>query len=143
LATPDEGERRWLVLPAELESLAAFQEFVREGARSASLPEERLWKLELALEEALVNVFRYAYPPGRSGPVEVGWSVEATGRLSVTIRDTGQPFDPLAREPPDLTSAIESRPEGGLGIYLLRQVTDGVAYRREEGMNQLTFHFRP
>ena len=143
MATPDEGERRWLVLPAELESLEAFQEFVREGARSASLPEEKLWRLELALEEALVNVFRYAYPPGRSGPVEVGWSVEATGRLSVTIRDTGQPFDPLAREPPDLTSAIESRPEGGLGIYLLRQVTDGVAYRREEGMNQLTFHFQP
>ena len=55
------------------------------------------------------------------------------------IADDGRPFDPLTEAPePDLESAIEDRPIGGLGVHLVRTMMDEVRYRREEGKNRLT-----
>jgi anti-sigma regulatory factor (Ser/Thr protein kinase) len=139
LAQSVEDEYRWLTLPALDESLDAFQAFAREGARSAGLPPATLWKLELAVEEALVNVFRYGYPPGQSGACHLGWLVTGAGKLSISVRDSGRPFDPLARESPDTSAKLEDRPIGGLGIFLLRQVAHDVRYRRAGEVNELTF----
>jgi anti-sigma regulatory factor (Ser/Thr protein kinase) len=140
LAALVEGELRWIELPAELGALPAADAFVLTAARDARIAEERLWRLQLAVEEAVVNVLRYAYPPGENGTVRIGCAATA-GRLLVTIRDQGRPFDPLALEEPDVTGPIEERSIGGLGVFLLRQMVEALTYRRAEGMNQLTFQF--
>jgi serine/threonine-protein kinase RsbW len=132
----------WLRLAARLESLEAFRQFVREGARAAALNDEKQWQLDLVLEEALVNVFRYAYPRDTPGEVRVGWRRSESGGLTVVICDSGREFDPLSKAPPDLTTDLEHRPIGGLGIHLVRQLAAGVEYRRAGGMNQLTFEIR-
>jgi anti-sigma regulatory factor (Ser/Thr protein kinase) len=133
---------RWLRLAARLESLEAFRHFVREGARAAALNDEKLWRLDLVLEEALVNVFRYAYPTDRPGEVRVGWRSGENGGLTVVICDSGREFDPLSKAPPDLTADLEDRPIGGLGIHLIRQIAASVQYQRIGDMNQLTFEIR-
>ncbi len=62
-----------LTLPASAESISAFREFVRGGAVAAGVAAEQLEKLDLVLEEILINVARYAYSHG-SGTVEVAYA---------------------------------------------------------------------
>jgi len=52
------------------------------------------------------------------------------------------PFDPLAQPPADVSRPIEHRPVGGLGIHLLRELSEALDYRRDGGRNVLTFRLR-
>ena len=127
-----------LRLPAELDQLPVFLDHVRQTAQVAGLAEAQGTRLELAVEEALVNVFDYAYAKQPNpGTVTCRVGVEADG-LTVEIVDEGPPFDPLARPDPDTALTLEQRQPGGLGIFMIRQLTDEVSYRREEDRNVLT-----
>ena len=128
----------WLQLPADLSSLARFTEFARQGAHSAGLPEPAFAKLDLILEEILVNVFRYA----GSDRAAVGYAVPSPSCLRVDVRDSGREFNPLAHAKPDLEADLDDRPIGGLGIFLVQSMAESVQYRRENGQNILSFQIR-
>lgn len=90
-------------------------------------------ELRLVGEEVLTNIVKYAET---GAPVEV--EIQAsTDEIVLEFRDRGRAFDPLAAEEPDLEASVEERALGGLGIYLVRELMDDVAYRREEGTNIL------
>lgn len=93
--------------------------------------------LNLALEEAVVNVMNYAYPKGTTGSVQLE-TMLAADTLSFVITDSGTPFDPTSVEDADVTLGVEDRPVGGLGIFLVRQIMDTVNYERVDGHNILT-----
>jgi serine/threonine-protein kinase RsbW len=114
-------------------------EFVRTGALDASLPEARIGELDLLIEEIFMNVCRHGYPDGRQGVVTFTYSVPAPGELSVEIADQGAEFNPLTVAPPDLTLNLESRPIGGLGIFLVKTLAPLMRYRRDRDWNRLTF----
>ena len=59
------------------------------------------------------------------------------GRVVLDIRDNGAAYDPLAHPPPDLEADIAQRPIGGLGIHLVRELSQDVQYRRQDGWNAL------
>ena len=59
--------QRKMTVPARLENLETLQDFITACARDQSLPEERILKLQLASEEALMNIFSYAYPDDNPG----------------------------------------------------------------------------
>lgn len=124
-------------LPAEIENLTTFLEFVRECAGRVGLAPERAADLEIAVEEAVANICTHGYPQG-AGDVAIRCFMEAHGtRVCVEIADSGEPFDVSAAVDPDLTSALEERPVGGLGIHLMRQLADEIRYERSEGRNIL------
>ena len=102
-----------LQLPAVLENLNAFIEFVHSKGLAFGLSDKRILEVELALEEALVNVFQNAYPQG-NGLVEVRVGSRDTNEFVIEVFDTGIPFDPLTRPDPDVTRGIEEREIGGL-----------------------------
>jgi len=129
-----------LTLPASAGSLSAFCEFVRGGAAAAGIAVSEFGKLDLVLEEILINIARYAYSPG-DGAVEVKYSLEAEGRLRVEIGDSGRVFNPLEANPPDLSAPLNSRRIGGLGLFLVREMVDSIDYRREDNRNILSFTF--
>jgi anti-sigma regulatory factor (Ser/Thr protein kinase) len=54
------------------------------------------------------------------------------------IRDSGVPFNPADRPPPDLDEKIRRGTRGGLGVYLFKTLMDGYSYRRVGGENILT-----
>ena len=113
--------------------------FACDTAKSWGFLPERIGEIELVLEETLVNVMKYAYP---ETPGELELILRPDGnRLVITIVDTGVPFDPLAREDPDLELDLEDRPIGCLGIFLIKQLTDEVTWQRcgERNCLQLTF----
>lgn len=58
--------------------------------------------------------------------------------FTIDIIDGGPEFDPLAKDTPDTAADIDSRPIGGLGIFLIKEMTDGVSYTRKENRNILT-----
>ena len=96
-------------------------------------------ELDLLIEEILINVCRYAYPDGRQGVVTLTYSVPAPDELSVEVADQGVEYNPLTAAPPDLTLDLESRPIGGLGIFLVKTLARSITYRRDCGWNRLTF----
>ncbi|MDD4952752.1 MAG: ATP-binding protein [Desulfovibrionaceae bacterium] len=129
-----------LCLPAGMESLEAFRSFVLGRAAAWGLPEGVLQKVDLVLEEVLVNSISYAYPEGR-GQVEVACSLDQ-GLFRLTVSDQGRAFDPLARKDPAPVTDLDKAAVGGLGIHLVRAMSDEQAYRRTKDKNELSIGFR-
>ena len=94
------------------------------------------FRVSLVVDELAQNVVDYAYS-GAHGDVEVA----VTSRdetVAIEIVDEGRAFDPLTEAPaPDLTSPIEGRPIGGLGVHFTLTLMDNVEYTRESGKNCL------
>jgi serine/threonine-protein kinase RsbW len=129
-----------LTLPASAGSISAFSEFVRGGAVAAGVAAHEFEKLDLVLEEILINVARYAYAP-ETGVVEVACAPAGDRKLRVEITDFGRVFNPLEADPPDLSRGLADRPIGGLGVFLVRSMVDSIDYRREGDRNILSFTF--
>jgi anti-sigma regulatory factor (Ser/Thr protein kinase) len=125
-----------LRIPATIESLGLVQDFVGEHAKRLGLGADLAGKLELVVEELVVNIGSYAYPQGE-GDMEVDCvlSPDAT-RFCLILRDWGAAFDPLNREAPDLEAGLDEREPGGLGIFLVREMADECTYRRNGDMNE-------
>ncbi len=130
---------RSLTMAADTAFLHEATEFVRTGALEASLPETRIGELDLLIEEIFMNVCAHAYPEGRHGVVTLSYTVPAPGELSVEVADQGAEFNPLTAPPPDITLNLESRPIGGLGIFLVKALAPTISYRRDRDWNSLTF----
>lgn len=131
-----------LTLPARVESLEPFRQFVRAGATACGIAPADTDRLDLVMEEILMNVARYAYAPG-TGSAEVAYRQLVQGRLLVEVSDAGRPFNPLEANPPDLSRGLADRNIGGLGVFLVRSLAESMAYRREDGRNVLSFEFPP
>ena len=54
------------------------------------------------------------------------------------FKDTGIPFNPLAKADPDITLSAKDRSIGGLGIFLTKKYMDSIDYKYENGENILT-----
>lgn len=112
-------------------------------AEIESLAEREAWtadlsfKVNLALEELVINIMDYGF---EGGDHEIDITlISEDHRLTIQIEDSGKPFDPMEDAPiPDVDAPINERPIGGLGIYLVRNMMDDMQYRREGGRNYLT-----
>ncbi len=129
----------YIRIPAVLGNLQAIMDCVTAAALAAGFSARRIGDMELALEEAVTNVFKYA-SPDNPGEIEVACAVGG-GKFSVEIRDTGREFDITKLQDPDLSLDISERPIGGLGAYLIKKIADEVSYRRLQGFNVLTLVF--
>ncbi|HNQ51044.1 MAG TPA: SpoIIE family protein phosphatase [Candidatus Omnitrophota bacterium] len=125
-----------LVLPAKLENLETMFAFIREGAARQGFVKEHIDKIQLACEEALVNVINYAYPGG-TGDLEITY-LNSNSYLEITVIDSGVPFDPLSLPEPDIHKPIEERQIGGLGVFMMKKIMDDVSYKRDNDRNILT-----
>ncbi|QCT72520.1 ATP-binding protein [Eubacterium maltosivorans] len=124
-----------VVLPAKTDRLYQALDFVTETAREYGGVKEPE-KLELIAEEVFVNIASYAYKESQ-GSVRIECSAEA-GLFVVRFKDCGEPYNPLLRPAPDITSPAEERPVGGLGIYLVKENADQIDYAYIDGENILT-----
>jgi anti-sigma regulatory factor (Ser/Thr protein kinase) len=105
------------------------------------VPESVLHDLNLVVAELLTNIISYGYTDSREHEISVRLSVEP-GEMRVDVEDDGQPFNPLQAPEPDTTKPLEDRAVGGLGVHLVRKLTDGLEYRRHEGKNLLVIKKR-
>ena len=129
-----------LRLPASMESFGSLRAFVLQELERQSGLEELAPRVDLVMEEVLVNAINYAYPKGE-GEIEVECLAEGPGKFRVMVKDWGVPFNPLDQAPPDLSMDISSRRIGGLGIYLVKQMAGRLTYECRDGGNVLTIWF--
>ena len=132
------GLSRELVVEALPENLPQVQSFVRELLEKASCPMKTLMQIDVIVEEVFVNIAHYAYGTERGKAVV---RAEISGKppvVTITFTDRGVPYDPLAREDPDVTLPAEQRQIGGLGIYMTKKMMDEVRYEYRDGRNILT-----
>lgn len=94
------------------------------------------FKIRLSVEETVENVVCYAYNKGL-GCIEVETALD-NGVLSIMLKDSGKPFNPLNNPEPDVNLNLEDRPIGGLGIFLCKQMMDEVSYDYVNNCNILT-----
>ena len=119
--------------PAELQRLASE---VERFAQNHRIPERDVQALSLALDEVVTNTISHGYDDQEAHEIRVGVTL-ANGRLSAEVEDDGRPFNPLTAPPPDLTSDVDERPVGGLGVHLVRSLMEQLDYHRESGKNHL------
>ena len=120
-----------------------MMEWVRSHVATLGLTSAEAHKIELSMEEALVNVIQYAYAISTQGSVTLMCHVEPQQSVTFTIVDCGIPFNPLAKAKAvpithaPTTQALEDRTEGGLGIFLMLRMMDSVQYARRGSYNIL------
>ena len=128
---------RSLSLQNDVQQVPQLSQFVDEVCEDIGFDMQTTMKLNLAIEEAVVNVMNYAYPRGTVGDIHIDAQANDL-RLKFVITDSGSPFDPTAMPEVDTTLSAEDRPIGGLGIHLVRQIMDSINYERIGGRNVLT-----
>ena len=130
-----------IILPNDTKEVPTLAAFVDEVCEAVGFDAALTMKMNLAIEEAVVNVMEYAYPRGTHGDITVEAQANDV-RLKFTIIDSGTHFDPTAQAEVDTTLSAEDRPIGGLGIHIVRQYMDSINYERISGHNVLTLRKR-
>ena len=122
-----------LKLKPSMDDIGRLKPFVLDVAHGAGIDENETKRLRLAVEEVVANVINY----GGASEITIHARVEKE-QLVMTVEDDGKPFDPTQDSTTDLTVPPDQRPPGGLGVFFLRKMVDGLAYQRNEGHNILT-----
>ncbi|MGN1263934.1 MAG: ATP-binding protein [Prevotella sp.] len=133
--------KRQIILENRMEELDALTAFVQTCGETWQLKPDVVFNIQLALEECVTNVIMYAYPTGEKHTLQVTAELQQPD-LVLTIEDSGVPFDPTQVAEVDTSLSAEERPIGGLGVFLVRQLTDSMEYRREKERNLLTLRKR-
>ncbi|MBD0290546.1 MAG: ATP-binding protein [Thermoleophilia bacterium] len=122
-----------LSIPAKAEYIALCRLALTGLAQVRGFEPETLADLKLALTEACSNSIRHAYDDDRAGVVDVRYELSGA-KLAVEVADEGTGFD--ADAPSDADAAMD---EGGLGIAIIRALTDELAIESHERGSRLRF----
>ena len=127
-----------ITIEAKVDNLNEVLAFVDEKLEANDCPMKVQMQIDVAVEEIFVNIASYAYNP------EIGAATiccEVSGDplvVTISFMDSGVPYDPLAKEDPDVTLSAEERQIGGLGIYMVKKSMDNVSYEYKDGQNIFT-----
>ena len=114
------------------DSVAEASRQLERFAEENELPPRKIYQLELIYEELMTNVVKYSYADSNSHPIRV--MLDCNGEdLSFTIIHDGSDFNPWMQADPDLTTSLEDRQEGGIGILLCRKFSRSATYERKDG----------
>lgn len=107
-----------------------FQAFCKENR----IDSQKLFDLEVSLEEIILNSFSYGNP---NGPVIISTCIQ-DDEIKVTVKDSAPPFNLLRQAPDPPQGSLEERNVGGLGIHLIKNLSDRVEYSGSKHGNQIT-----
>lgn len=120
---------------AEMSNFQTFMEFVEDALKSIDLPQKYIFSLMTVTEEIIVNIIHYAYK-NESGDLEIDF--ESDGKIVRFIfKDNGIPFNPLEKSDVNTNLQVHERDIGGLGIHMIKSMTDNVTYQYQNNTNIL------
>ena len=132
------SKKHQLALPAELDTLSAFQDFIDEVCQAAGLDDETSYDIKLAVDEACMNIIEHGYEGMNPGTIIVSIHYGAKQAV-IRITDFGHPFEPTeAPEEPDHQAVLDGT-SGGYGLYFIHRSVDAINYETSESGNTLTF----
>jgi anti-sigma regulatory factor (Ser/Thr protein kinase) len=124
-----------LIVEASIDNLNVVLDFVNEDLKLIDCSLILQSELEVIVEEIFMNISNHAYKPN-SGNVAIYLSVG--DEIVIRFEDTAKPYNPLEQADPVLDIPLTERKEGGLGVYLVKQLMDKVAYEYVNNKNILT-----
>lgn len=126
-----------LTILATIENIATVTDFVNEQLESYDCPMKAQMQIDIAIDELFGNIAHYAYNPD-VGDVTVRVEViEEPLSVIITFIDKGVPYDPLAKDDPNISLSAEEREIGGLGIFMVKKTMDEITYEYKDGQNIL------
>jgi serine/threonine-protein kinase RsbW len=126
---------------ADMKVLPDVVAFAATASRGAGFDGVARLFVELIIEELFTNSVAHGYGGDSSGAVWVSVADE-DGKLSLTYEDAAPPCDPLALPAPDLNAPVERRRVGGLGMLLVKALSESLTYERHDGRNRITLVLR-
>ena len=123
-------------IPGNPAQLARLGQKVAGFLEEQAVPPKAAYAIQLVLEELITNIINYAYDDEMKHEIAVRVALDA-GHGLVRIEDDGRPFDPHDAPEADIRMPLDSRPIGGLGLHLVRQVVENMDYYRVEGKNRV------
>jgi len=115
--------------------MPAVDRFVAAFVTENGIAADEASRILILLEELLTNSMKYGYSDRpECGHAEIGLALDG-GRLEIEFIDDGCAFDPFAAPLPNLEVPLETRAPGGLGLHILRSLTDEARYERRNAKN--------
>ncbi|MCH5233299.1 MAG: SpoIIE family protein phosphatase [Muribaculaceae bacterium] len=137
--TTEKPMKNALKIENKISAIKQLNEFVDNVCKENLFSEENSMQLKLVIEETVANIINYGYPDGSSDEIDISLII-SEGNTRIEIKDHGLEFDPTKVNDADVDGSVEERPIGGLGIFLVRQFTDDMHYKRENNTNILVLN---
>lgn len=132
-----------LRMQAGMDCLEPFRIHVDTALEEAKVSSLLIPRVELALEEVLMNIISHAYVE-TTGDAQVLLDRAKNSKrpgLILEVKDWGPAFNPLEAGEPSMETDPLRRDPGGLGIHFLKHMTNGLEYRREDDTNIISILF--
>lgn len=125
-----------ITVKASTEHLARVRDFVARHASDFGFKKQDVADIRLAVDEAYTNIIKHAYKNDdrMSVDIELGYN---TSEFWISLKDTGNAFDPRNYSKPDVRKKIKEKKRGGVGVYLIRKLMDDVEYHQKSGVNEI------
>ena len=124
-------------LKSDLSELKDLRLHLQHCAQAIGLSENCLFEINVCLDELFTNVVTYGFK--KDAEHLITFAFKAAGHeLTIEIEDKSVPFNPLEIEDPKMPADPIDFKIGGLGIYIVKNLTDNVWYKRKHGKNKLT-----
>ena len=125
---------RRIVLNASSSECERLYKFLADSLEGLPLTLEFRNDVKLVAEELLANIINHGYAKDAEDKIELELTVDSKS-VKLTFSDSGSAFNPLKRDMPEYLNDLS---EGGMGILLVKSLTDEQHYTRENGLNVFT-----
>jgi serine/threonine-protein kinase RsbW len=129
----------WISLPARLPSVEAARQWLLQWLAPSGVSPRALFRIELVLEELLMNVVRHGHPrPGACDGFSLRLGAERRGDILVLcLEDDGIAFDPVAAPLPAAPATLAEARVGGLGLVLVHKSAQALRHERVGELNRV------
>ena len=126
-----------LSIPNRIDELPSRMDTAEEFLAAHHIDPGDTAQVMIMIDEIASNIIKAAWPPHEPHHFEITLTLEPNRRLLLLATDDGIPFDPTGGDPPNLEASLEDREVGGLGLFIVGEMSDSMEYTRTEGQNRL------
>ncbi|MBR7159357.1 MAG: ATP-binding protein [Alphaproteobacteria bacterium] len=126
-----------LTIDADEQEISKAVAFAEEYIASLHLSHDLFCSFAAAIDEVLANTIAYAFKDKNKHQIKISLKAE-NKTVTVVVEDDGDEFNPLLFPVPCIDEPLCERAIGGLGIHILKNIMDSVAYERKDNKNILT-----
>jgi serine/threonine-protein kinase RsbW len=116
-----------LIVQAYYENLDILREYIGKIAIDCDMSPKDVYAVQMAVDEACTNIIEHSYGGECDKSIDL-YCQETPQALIIKLHDHGTPFNPLEVPQPDFDVPLEERDNGGLGLYLMRQLMDEISF---------------
>ena len=124
-------------LKNDLIELDVLRHHVKDFGQIAGLSENSIFEITLCLDELFTNIVSYGFDDDRHHLIQFTLQLD-DDVLTIDVEDGGIPFNPLTKEESACPIDPKNIKIGGLGIHIVKKLTNDICYQRNRGKNHLT-----